>query len=382
MRFVFTCGGTGGHIYPAVAAAQRIRELMPDAAILFLGAAGNMELELVPREGFDIRPLRVGSLHRSLQPAEILHNLRSAAYLAGSLSAARRILRDFRPDAVLGTGGYVCYPVIRAAHSLGIPTLLHEANALPGLTTRMLEKFTDQMMVAFEESRAHYRDPDRVLFVGMPVRAVFRRADRAAARRELTPDGLPLVLSFGGSLGAQRLNEAMAGVIARNEAEGRFRLLHATGGGEEGLRAMSAGLAALGVTAPRLASLRPYLYDMPKAMAAADLIVCRAGASTLGELAAVGRPAVLVPFPHATADHQTKNARTPAAHGAAELLPDGDCSPERLYDLLSPLCASPDRLTAMGKAMSTLDRPDALDRIVAETLRLAERQAERQAERR
>ena len=139
MNFLFACGGTGGHINPAVAAAQRIRALMPDAGCLFVGAAGNMEMELVPREGFPIRGITVGNLHRSLKPKEILHNLRSAGQLLRGMGEAGRIIEEFKPDAVLGTGGYVCFPVLRAASARGIPTLLHEANAMPGLTTRMLE---------------------------------------------------------------------------------------------------------------------------------------------------------------------------------------------------------------------------------------------------
>jgi UDP-N-acetylglucosamine--N-acetylmuramyl-(pentapeptide) pyrophosphoryl-undecaprenol N-acetylglucosamine transferase len=174
MNFLFACGGTGGHINPAVAAAQRIRTLMPDARCLFVGASDNMEMELVPREGFPIRGITVGNLHRSLKPRELVHNLRSAGQLSRGLREARRIIEEFRPDAALGTGGYVCFPVLRAAAAKGVPTLLHEANAMPGLTTRMLEKHVDRMMVAFEESRNGYRAPEKVLTVGMPVRSGFR----------------------------------------------------------------------------------------------------------------------------------------------------------------------------------------------------------------
>lgn len=364
-RFLFTCGGTGGHIYPAIAAAQRLQALLPDAEFLFVGAEDNLETELVPREGFPIETLRVGNLHRSLKPREILHNLRSAAWLASSLGKAGRLLRRFRPDAVLGTGGYVCYPVLRAASARGIPTLLHEANALPGLTTRMLEKYTDAMMVGFAESAARYAHPQRIHVTGIPVRSGFREADRAAARRSLgIPEGQLLILSFGGSLGAKRLNAALAQAAAENEKTGAFRLLHATGGGEAGLEAMKRELASHGVTEPRYTELRPYIYDMPQVMAAADLVICRAGASTLGELAAAGKPAVLIPYPYATGNHQEINAQVTVDRGAAVLLRDADCSGERLSSLLRELCAAPEQLRRMGDAMKSLDRPDALDAIV------------------
>ena len=370
MRFLFTCGGTGGHINPAVAAAQRISALMPDAECLFVGARDNMEMELVPREGFPIRGIAVGNLHRSLRPKELAHNLRSALLLTRSLREAGRIMEEFRPDAVLGTGGYVCWPVLRAAASRGIPTLLHEANALPGLTTRMLEKSMDRMMVAFEESRSGYRDPEKILAVGMPVRSGFRETDRAEARRKLGLDERPFLLSFGGSLGAVRLNTAVAALAAENEKTGAFRLLHATGGGEEGLKAMEALLAGAGAPAPRHTELRPYIYDMPTVMAAADLVICRAGASTLGELCAAGKPAILVPYPYATGNHQEKNARLLADAGGARLLRDAELTSEALSGLVKELLAQPDLLSDMGERLRGLDRPDALDRIVEETLKL------------
>ena len=374
MRFLFTCGGTGGHINPAVAAAQRLKALMPDCEILFLGTADNLEMDLVPREGFPIRAIPAGNLHRSLRPREILHNLRSGALLMEGIRQAKRILEEFRPDAVLGTGGYVCCPVLIAASRMNIPTLLHEANALPGLTTRMLEKHTDQLMVAFEESRRYYREPDKVVCTGMPVRSGFRDRDRLMARRSLgIPEDLPLILSFGGSLGAVRMNEALAAMAAEQEKEPRFRLLHATGGGQEGLETMRRRMAELGAEQPEYTRLEPYLYDMPAAMAAADLILCRAGASTLGELCAAGRPAVLVPYPYATGNHQEKNARVLAEAGGARVLADAELTPEALSALVKELLGDPQGLRAMGDALRGLDRPDALDRIVEETLKLTEK---------
>ena len=373
MNFLFACGGTGGHINPAVAAAQRIRTLMPDARCLFVGASDNMEMELVPREGFPIRGITVGNLHRSLKPGELVHNLRSAGQLSRGLREARRIIEEFRPDAALGTGGYVCFPVLRAAAAKGVPTLLHEANAMPGLTTRMLEKHVDRMMVAFEESRNGYRAPEKVLTVGMPVRSGFREVRREEARQRLGLDDRPFLLSFGGSLGARRLNAAVAALAAENEKTGSFRLLHACGGGEEGLAAMKGLLASAGAGELKYTELRPYIYDMPVAMAAADLILCRAGASTLGELCAVGRAAVLVPYPYATGNHQEKNARLLEEAGGARLLRDENLTPETLGSLVRELLADPAALRAMGQAQRSLDRPDALDTSVDEMLGLAER---------
>ena len=372
MNFLFACGGTGGHINPAVAAAQRLKALMPDCRCLFIGAEDNMEMELVPKEGFPIRGVRVGNLHRSLKPAETLHNLKSAGMVLTSIAAAKKIIREFQPDVVLGTGGYVCFPVLRAASMLGVPTLLHEANACPGLTTRMLERHTDRMLVAFEEGKAGYRSPERVLTVGMPVRTGFREQSRNAARRSLGLDERPFVLSFGGSLGAKKLNEAVAHLAAENEKTGAFHLMHATGGGEAGFTAMQSRIRELGVTDLKHTELKPYIYNMAEVMAAADLILCRAGASTLGEVCAVGRAAILVPYPYATGNHQEKNAALCASAGGAVLLRDGDCTPEALMREVTRLCEDPALLREMGAKLKALDRPDSLDCIVNEALRLAE----------
>lgn len=370
MKFVFTCGGTGGHIYPALAAAQRLRELMPDCGILFVGVEGNMETELVPRSGFEIRTVRAGNLHRSLRPSAVAHNIRSGVNVAGAIVSAKRILKEFRPDAVIGTGGYVCFPVLCAASALSLPTLMHEANAFPGLTTRMLEKRTDRLMVAFEESRDYYRHPERVSCVGMPVRSEFRDCDRAEARKKLgLSEEERLVLSFGGSLGASSLNRAVAEMSPVLEAEGAFRLLHASGGGESGAETLLGMLRERGVPDPKMISVRPYLYDMKTAMAAADLVVCRSGASTLGELAASGRAAILIPYPHATGNHQEKNALVAVGRGAAIMIRDPECTGERLYAEITALLDRPETLREMNGAMRGMDKENALDGIVDEILK-------------
>ena len=188
MRIVFTCGGTAGHINPALGAAGRIRELVPEAEFLFVGAKGQMETELVPREGYPIQTVEIDGFQRSLQPKMILRNLRTAKLVISSVGEAKRILRSFSPDAAVGTGGYVCYPVLRAASAMGIPTAVHESNAVPGLTTRLLESRVDKILVGFEESRNLYKHPERVEVTGTPVRAGFRHTEQARARREL---GIP-----------------------------------------------------------------------------------------------------------------------------------------------------------------------------------------------
>ncbi|MDO4750303.1 MAG: undecaprenyldiphospho-muramoylpentapeptide beta-N-acetylglucosaminyltransferase [Eubacteriales bacterium] len=372
MRVLFTCGGTAGHINPAVGVAGRIRELIPDAEILFIGAEGRMETELVPREGFEIRTLQVMNLSREKSLNGLSHNLKAASQLVAALREAKQIIREFAPDVAVGTGGYVCYPVLKQAASLGIPTALHESNAVPGLTTKMLEKDVDRIMVGFEDSREHYSHPERVVVTGTPVRAGFRNHDRAEARRKLgIPDDRPLVLSVWGSLGADHMNEIMTDFIQLVCRKPAFKLIHVSGkrGYEKMLERLNAEGA--GDFAEKGVDVREYVYDMPDVMTAADLVMCRSGASTLSELAALGKPAILVPSPNVTNNHQEKNARVLERAGAAKVLLEGEFRAESLLGTVSELLGRPETLAAMEQASAALVTGDPTERIADMVLELA-----------
>ena len=362
--FVITCGGTGGHIYPGIAVAERLKELMPDCRILFVGGAGNMEMDLVAREGFDIVPIEARSFHRSLAPKDTAHNVAAVFVNAASVAKSKKILRKFGADAAIGTGGYVCYPVLRAAAKLGIPAILHEANAVPGLTTRLLERSCDTIMINFDDCRKYYKSGTNTAVVGMPVRSGFTPDKRRAGGSP------PRLVSLWGSLGASHMNELTAGLIARNEREGAFTHIHATGGGEEGVAAMREKLASLGVTELRYTELRPYIYDMPEVMARADLVMCRSGASTLGELTAMGTPALLVPSVNVTHNHQESNARVLANAGAAILMLERDCTGDALFEKISSVIRDGNALSEMSEAMLSLGKSDPAGLIVSEALRL------------
>ena len=370
MRVLFTCGGTAGHINPALGVAGRIRELVPDAEILFVGAEGHMETELVPREGFPIKTLRIDGFQRSLKPEMIVRNLRTAGWLAESLVKAKKILREFRPDVAVGTGGYVCYPVLRAASDLGVPTAVHESNAVPGLTTRLLEKRVTRILVGLEESRGAYRDPSKVELTGTPVRVDFGRVEKSRARRELgLPEEGSIVLATFGSLGAGYMNERMGEFIRRMEKEdGGFRLIYGTG--KQYYDAVRSALSAEALRSGRV-DVREYIYDMPKVMAAADVILCRAGASTIGELTYLGKPAVIVPSPNVVNHHQEKNAGVLAAAGAARMLLEGSFTGDDLYDTVQELLSDPAALRAMHAASERMGVKDATDRITSIVLELA-----------
>jgi UDP-N-acetylglucosamine--N-acetylmuramyl-(pentapeptide) pyrophosphoryl-undecaprenol N-acetylglucosamine transferase len=368
-RFLFTCGGTAGHINPAVGVAGRLQALLPDAEFLFIGAEGMMETELVPREGYAIRTIEISNLSRSLSLAGLKHNLHTARTLLTGERAAKALLRDFAPDVAIGTGGYVCYPVLRAAHALGIPTLVHESNAVPGLTTKLLAGTVDCVMVGFADAAENYPKGTNVVFTGTPVRGDFETIDREAARRALgiAPE-TPFLLSVWGSLGSDYMNGVMPAFMARVCRERAFAMLHSAG--KRGYQKLAAAAAAAcgGDPAAGGVDLREYIFNMPEAMAAADLVICRSGASTLGELAALGKPALLVPSPNVTNHHQEKNARLLERRGAARVLLEGAFTPDVLYDAVLSLLRDGPALAAMGGAMRASGVPDATDRIVARVL--------------
>lgn len=372
MNFLFTCGGTAGHINPALAVAGRLREIMPDCGILFVGANGKMETDLVPRAGYDILTVEVTNLHRSLKPSEIAYNIRSLSNVVSATRAAKKIVQDFQPDVAIGTGGYVCYPVLKAAAQLGVPTVVHESNAVPGLTTKMLADVVDRIMVGFEESRQHYSDPGRVAVTGTPVRGAFSACSRAEAKARLgLPVDKPLVVSVWGSLGARYMNETMTDVIALACAESAFTLIHSAG--KLGYERMAAALAEKCSKDPKTCGMdvRPYIYDMPLVMDAADLVLCRAGASTLAELTCIGKPAILVPSPNVTNNHQERNARVLERAGGARVLLEGEFTAETLYAAVCELLNDPRQLSEMGANMKAAGVPDATERIAETILELA-----------
>ena len=317
MKFMFTCGGTAGHINPALAVAGRLRELMPDCEILFVGADGHMETDLVPRGGYDIVTLKVTNISRSKSLKGIIHNIKSIINVIVSTIKAKKIVKNFKPDIVVGTGGYVCYPVLKAAAKLGIPTVVHESNAFPGLTTRMLESVVDKILLGFEESKQHYKHPDKLIVTGTPVRGQFGQYTKNSAKAELGIDvNTPLVVSVWGSLGASHMNEAMCEFIRLAGDNAGFKMIHSAG---------TAGYETMVKTLKEIApdyekngmDVREYIYDMPQQMAAADIVICRAGAMTVSELALDNKCAIFIPSPNVAENHQYKNAKVLVDAGAS-----------------------------------------------------------------
>ncbi|MBQ8880565.1 MAG: undecaprenyldiphospho-muramoylpentapeptide beta-N-acetylglucosaminyltransferase [Oscillospiraceae bacterium] len=374
MNVIFTCGGTGGHINPAIAVANIWKERHPESKILFIGGRGNMEEELVPKAGYPLEVLPAFGLERSLSPAAFKNNFRAVKSVLSAVKKCKKIMRDFDADVVVGTGGYASFPALYAAHKLKIPTCVHEANAMPGLTTRMAAKWTDKVLVCFPESVKHYRCPEKVEVVGMPVRREFIYTQKADARKELGLDAQPLVVSAFGSQGAKAMNEMTAKLFAMEQEKGfPFRHIHAVG--SYGWGWMPDFVKAQGVELEKSPAIqmREYIYNMPTVMAAADVIISRAGASSCSEIAASGTPCVLIPSPNVTDNHQEKNARALEAQGGAVVILEKDCTPQRLYGEITALLDDKDRYSAMRKALYGISVPDSAERLCAVMEQLAKK---------
>lgn len=367
MRILFTCGGTAGHINPAIALARMFQSRHQDCQVLFAGADNGMERTLVPHEGYELRTVHVNTIHRAWKWKDIKHNVMTVLTLPHARRQAKAILREFRPDLVVGTGGYASYPVVKEAARMGIPTAVHESNAVPGLTTQRLAKVADRVMVGYEESRQHYQHPERVVVTGTPVRGEFFQITRQQARDALgIKDDRPLVLSYWGSLGAEVMNGYMVDFLRQAARDGApFHHIHGAG---RNFAAMEQALA--GDHLPPALQVREYIYDMPTVMVAADLVLCRGGASTLSELTAIGKPAVIVPSPNVTNHHQERNANVLAQAGGAVVLLEPVCSGETLYRTTQDLLADEPRRKTMAQAMANMGIPQAGEKIYETLLTL------------
>ncbi|HBV99003.1 MAG: UDP-diphospho-muramoylpentapeptide beta-N-acetylglucosaminyltransferase [Peptococcaceae bacterium BICA1-7] len=359
MVFVVSGGGTGGHIYPALAIARGLGDRF-GAEVYYIGGTRGMESDIVPREGLPFRSIPLAGFKRGLSLSNIAVGFKA-------LSGIRRAwgyLKEIKPDAVIGTGGYVCGPVVLAAALSGIPTLIHEQNAFPGLTNRMLARFSGCVAATFEESKKFFPAGAPVRVTGLPVRKQIFKAERDKAREKLgLSTGRLFVVSFGGSQGARSINNAMLSVLGRFYGDDRISFLHVPGPGNYA-DFMESLNTSIKMDEHGNITITPYLHDMPTALSAADLVVCRAGAATCAELAIVGLPAILVPYPHAAGNHQEHNALALEKKGAAVVIRDGELGGSLLAAEIERLVGGARELKDMSLASRNLGRPRALDDIL------------------
>lgn len=369
MRVLMTGGGTAGHIDPALAIAAKIKKENPDAEILFVGAEGRMETRLVPEAGYPIKTIKVEGFQRRPSLKNIGRNLSAAYHVLTAGAECARILKDFKPDIAIGTGGYVSGPILRKAAKMNIPVVVHESNAFPGVTVRMLSKYADAVLISEREARKYLPAAAKVVVTGNPLREEFMLIDREAARKQLNLDERPLVLSFGGSLGAGRLNQAMVEVLIKSDEKGRLQHIHATG--RAGYAAMTQKLRERGITEDNK-SIRvlEYINDMARCMAAADLVISRCGAMTLSELPALGKPSILVPSPNVAENHQYHNAMALVNKGAAVCIEEKNLTPDVLWREIKRITSSPDIMLRMGERARKAAIYDAADRIYAAVMQV------------
>ncbi len=366
MHILFAGGGTAGHINPALAVAGYIKEKHPDAKISYIGTANKLEATLVPRQGYDFYTIDVAGFQRSLTPKNIARNVAAVYKAVNSSVKARKILKAIKPDIVIGTGGYVSGPVVREAQKLGIKTAIHEQNAYPGVTTKMLSKSADKVLLAYKEAAKYLQTKNKCIVTGNPVRQNLVNASREEARKALGLDSRPLILSFGGSLGARAINESVTGLIRHHNGSGKYYHIHATG--KSGYDTMLSALADIALSDE--ITVKDYIYDMDVCMAAADIVISRAGAITLSEIQALGKAAVLIPSPYVAENHQFHNAMSLKNAGAADIIEEKDLSAELLIKTVERMADNKTLLSAMSENAKKSAIIDANERIYSEIMQL------------
>ena len=374
MKVLIACGGTGGHINPGIAIADIIKEKYPDAEFLFAGTPKGMEAKLVPKAGYRLETIKVAGFQRKISLENIGRNAKALVYLVTSGRRAKQIIEGFKPDIAVGTGGYAAGPVIRKAARMGIPTAIHEQNAYPGVTNRLLSKEVDYVMLTVEEA-LKFMDKSRFEYsvTGLPVRSNINTMSREEARKKLGFDDSFTILSFGGSLGAGCINDTMTEVIKWHTGK-KLPINHIHGYGGMGKDTFPQAMKAAGIPlkSDRL-RITEYINDMDVCLAAADLVICRSGASTLAELEAAGKASILIPSPIVAGNHQYHNAMVLGNAGAAVVIEQKDVTNERMIAEIEKLYGDRAKVKSMSGSAAKLHLSDTNERILAVIDKLIEK---------
>ena len=352
MKFILAAGGTGGHVYPAIAIAQELKKEYPDSDILFLGREDSIEGRIVPAAGFDLANIDVSGFERFYS---FKRKIKVGVNLLKSFGECRRIFKDYNPDMVIGAGGYVCGPVLMTAYLKHIPSVVCEQNVIPGFTTKTLSGFSNNVCVSFEESIPLMKKPERCVWTGNPVRDEFATLDKESARKSV---GIPMdkkvIFIFGGSLGARKINVASIGLIRRFNNDDNIEIYLITG------KDMFDQIKdSIDFNLGNNVHVLDYCDNMPEMLNASDLVISRSGASTIAEINYVGLPAVYVPFPHAVNDHQTKNAKVCVDNNAALMVTDDNMNEDVLFDIVNKLIFDDEVLASMKKNSLDMGKRDA-----------------------
>jgi UDP-N-acetylglucosamine--N-acetylmuramyl-(pentapeptide) pyrophosphoryl-undecaprenol N-acetylglucosamine transferase len=354
MKIVVSGGGTGGHIYPALALIREIQKETKAAKFLYIGTNQGLESRLVPREGIPFQAIHITGFKRKLS----FENIKTVFRFLKGVQDSKRILKQFNPDVVIGTGGYVCGPVVYAAAKLGIPTMIHEQNSVPGLTNKFLSRYVDRIAICFEEAGKFFPE-EKVVLTGNPRASEVLGQDAEKGRNSVgLKANVPAVLIFGGSRGARPINEAVLKSLAKF-AEKPYQVLYVTGDIHYEKVLQEAEISGN----PENVIIKPFVHNMPEVLQAIDLVVSRAGATTLAELTSLGVPSILIPSPYVTNNHQEKNARALSSHGAAELLLESELNSVKLVEKIDQIIMNQEKLQMMKAAAKKLGIPDAVKRV-------------------
>lgn len=371
MKYIITGGGTGGHIYPALAIANEIKRTDPDSEILYIGTEKGLESELVPKAGFDFKTIRVKGLPRKINKTFFM----AIKELLHGLNDAKKIIKDYGPDIVIGTGGYVSGPVVFIANRQKIATFIHEQNAFPGVTNKILSRYVDRIAITFEEARKHFKYPEKVINTGNPIRREFLEVDRKQAYKNIDIDpSKPFIFSFGGSGGQKKLNQCFYKIIKDYNSESKFKyqLIHVTG--KRFYDEFMEKLKQDGIILKPYIRVLPYFYEMPEALNIADIVVTSAGAITLAEISAVGVPSILVPKGYTAENHQEYNARTFEENGASLMILENDLNYKNLKHTIESLIMDRDKLRKMSINSKKMGKTNSAKLIISEVDKLLQKQ--------
>lgn len=367
MKVVIAAAGSGGHINPGIAIANKIKEEQKDSKIIFIGTNRGLENDLVPRAGYELKTIDAYGLSKNIS----IENIKKIYKTFKGYGEAKKILKEFKPDIVIGTGGYICGATISAAHKLGIPTMLHESNAFPGKAVKMLAKKTDKILVSFEDAIERIKKANKIVYTGTPVKIV--KKDYSSIDKEkilknvgLNPN-LPIILVFGGSQGAQSINETIIGIIAENKNK-NYQIMWATGPKQYDVIRENLENKNISINNIKNTRIVPYIYNMEEMMNVSDIIVARSGAMTITEISNLGKPSILIPLPNVSGNHQLYNAKALENINAAKIILNKDLTSTKLDLTIQNIISYPQIMKEMGKNALKISTKDVENKIYEEIL--------------
>lgn len=352
MRVIVAAAGTGGHINPGLAIANKIKQEEKDSEIIFIGTNRGLENDLVPRAGYELKTIEAYGLSKKLS----IDNIKKMCKTLGATSKARKIIKDFKPDVIVGVGGYICGPVVWAAKKEKIPVVLHESNAYPGKAVKHLAKNANVVLISFEEARKRIPNAKKIVFTGTPVKIQKRdytKEEKSKILNELKiEDKLPIILVFGGSQGAQKINEAIIGILTK-KLNKKYQIIWATGPKQYDIVKEELNQKSIDIENVTNAKILPYIYNMEEIMNISDVIVARSGAMTITEISNLGKPSILIPLPNVSQDHQLRNAEVLQKIGAGKIILNDKLTSENLNQEISEIILNPTNMKKMGEKAYT-----------------------------